>query len=80
MPAPHRRLARAVRRPVLAVQAFLAVEAAGGLLLLGATAVALAWANVPGIGGYDRYGEPNAPFRLAAQQRVRQAQTPGRDL
>jgi 4-hydroxyphenylpyruvate dioxygenase len=31
------------------------------------------------IGGYDRYGEANAPFRLAAQARVRQAQALGAD-
>jgi NhaA family Na+:H+ antiporter len=50
---------------VLAVQAFLAVEAAGGLLLLGATAVALAWANVPGIGGYDRFVHLRVPGATA---------------
>jgi NhaA family Na+:H+ antiporter len=45
-----RRLARLVGRPVAR---FLAIEAAGGLLLLIATAVALIWANSPWSAGYE---------------------------
>jgi len=45
-----RRLARYVARPVAR---FLDVEAAGGLLLLAATVVALVWANSPWSATYD---------------------------
>jgi NhaA family Na+:H+ antiporter len=45
-----RRLVHAVRRPI---QAFLAIEAAGGILLLVATVVALVWANSPWRAGYE---------------------------
>lgn len=45
-----RLLARAVAQPVAR---FLRIEAAGGLLLLAATAVALLWANSPWQAGYD---------------------------
>jgi NhaA family Na+:H+ antiporter len=46
-----RPLARYVTRPVVR---FLQVEAAGGLLLLGATLVALVWANSPWSTGYEQ--------------------------
>jgi len=45
------RLARAVARPV---QSFLAVEAAGGILLVVATVVALVWANSPWREAYEQ--------------------------
>lgn len=45
------RLSTAALRPL---QAFLATEAASGTLLLGAAVVALAWANSPWRGAYDR--------------------------
>jgi len=44
-------LARRVGRPI---NKFLAVEAAGGVLLLLATATALIWANSPWADSYDR--------------------------
>jgi len=44
------RLARYLAQPVVR---FLQVEAAGGLLLLAATAVALVWASSPWPAGYD---------------------------
>ncbi len=46
----ERFLARNLARPVLR---FLHVEASGGILLLGATVVALAWANSPWSAGYE---------------------------
>ena len=46
-----RRLARAVGRPI---QSFLAVEAAGGILLVAATVVALVWANSPWREAYEQ--------------------------
>jgi NhaA family Na+:H+ antiporter len=45
------RLARFVARPV---QSFLAVEAAGGILLVAATVVALVWANSPWREAYEQ--------------------------
>ncbi|MCU1369148.1 MAG: Na+/H+ antiporter NhaA [Ilumatobacteraceae bacterium] len=45
------RLARVVGRPV---QSFLAVEAAGGILLVAATVVALVWANSPWRESYEQ--------------------------
>ncbi|MGZ8596466.1 MAG: Na+/H+ antiporter NhaA [Actinomycetota bacterium] len=47
----ERRVPRVVLQPL---QSFLATEAAGGVLLLIATAVALVWANSPWDGSYDR--------------------------
>jgi NhaA family Na+:H+ antiporter len=47
-----RRLARFLARPVVR---FLQVEAAGGLLLLAATVIALLWANSPWSGSYDAF-------------------------
>lgn len=44
-----RPLARTIGRPVMR---FLGIEAAGGILLMVATVVALAWANSPWSGGY----------------------------
>ena len=46
-----RRLARLVAQPMVR---FLEVEAAGGILLLAATAVALVWANSPWSAGYEQ--------------------------
>lgn len=48
--ASDRALARIVARPL---QRFLHVEAGGGVILLAATVVALAWANSPWRGGYQ---------------------------
>ncbi len=45
--------ARAVRRVVDPLKDYLHAEAAGGLVLLAATVVALAWANSPLAGAYD---------------------------
>ncbi len=61
-----RRLARLFARPV---QRFLDTEAAGGILLLAATVVALAWANSPWRAGYEalfttRIGLSIGTFRL----------------
>jgi NhaA family Na+:H+ antiporter len=47
----ERPLPRAILQPL---QSFLATEAAGGVLLLIATVVALVWANSPWDGSYDR--------------------------
>lgn len=47
----ERRVPRVVLQPL---QSFLATEAAGGVLLLIATAVALVWANSPWQGSYER--------------------------
>lgn len=49
--APLLRLARLARRPL---ERFLQIEAASGILLLAAAAVALAWANSPWSAGYSR--------------------------
>ena len=50
--ASDRPLARLVARPV---REFLRVEAAGSVLLLAATVVALVWANSAWAGGYDAF-------------------------
>ena len=50
----ERRVPGLVIRPL---QAFLQMEAAGGILLLGAAAVALAWSSSPWSGSYDRIWE-----------------------
>jgi Na+:H+ antiporter, NhaA family len=55
-PAPRVRL----RGPSPAVRQFLAAEAGGALLLLAATVVALAWANSPWSGLYERLWEMRA--------------------
>src|SRR5512141_101972 len=47
----ERTLPRAILQPL---QSFLATEAAGGILLLGATLIALGWANSPWSGAYER--------------------------
>lgn len=47
----ERPLPRAILQPL---QSFLATEAAGGILLLGATLIALGWANSPWSGAYER--------------------------
>lgn len=47
---PARRLAQAVTRPV---ERFLHVEAAGGIILLAAAAIALSWANSPWGDSYE---------------------------
>ena len=46
-PGTWRAARHAARRLLAPVERFLAVEASAGLLLLGATIVALAWANSP---------------------------------
>jgi Na+:H+ antiporter, NhaA family len=51
-PEASRRAAHAVRRLLAPVQAFLAIEAASGILLIAATAAALIWANSPWRDGY----------------------------
>lgn len=61
-----RRSARYLARPIVR---FLDVEAAGGLLLLAATALALLWANSPWSGSYESLwhtaiGLEVGPFRL----------------
>lgn len=56
----ERALARAIGRPVMR---FLGIEAAGGILLVVATVVALVWANSPWSGSYHDLW--NAEFRLA---------------
>lgn len=48
---PARRLAEALRRPI---ERFLHVEAAGGIILLVAAAIALLWANSGWHDGYER--------------------------
>ena len=55
------RLARNVARPVAR---FLHVEASGGVLLLGATAVALVWANSPWSASYDSLWNTELSFDL----------------
>jgi NhaA family Na+:H+ antiporter len=50
---PNSSAADAVRRVVDPVKDFLHTEAAGGLFLLAATAVALGWANSPFAAGYE---------------------------
>lgn len=57
----ERRLARLLGRPI---QAFLEVEAAGGLLLVLATVVALTWANGPWRGGYHALFDTDLGFQL----------------
>ncbi|NIM51613.1 MAG: Na+/H+ antiporter NhaA [Gemmatimonadales bacterium] len=48
---PARRVALAMRRPV---ERFLEIEAASGIVLLLAAAVAIAWANSPWAGSYEK--------------------------
>ncbi len=57
----ERRLPRVVLQPL---QSFLHTEAAGGVLLLAATAVALVWANSPWEGSYDRLWETELTIGL----------------
>ncbi len=52
-PRAFPRARRAARRLLAPVERFLAVEASAGLLLLGATLAALAWANSPWRASYD---------------------------
>jgi NhaA family Na+:H+ antiporter len=57
----------AISRPVVltrALREFLATEVAGGVVLLAATAIALAWANSPWRGGYRRLWETELAVRL----------------
>ncbi len=61
-PAPHHRVARAMR-------AFLALEASGGIILASMMVVALVWVNSPWGGWYDRIFSLHAvvglgPFKL----------------
>ena len=55
------RLARTVARPVAR---FLHVEAAGGVLLLGATLIALVWANSPWSASYDTLWHTEVAFEI----------------
>ena len=52
------------RRVVQPLQSFLATEAAGGAVLLVAAVVALAWANSPWSGAYDRLWATELSLRL----------------
>src|SRR5512140_2412774 len=56
-------LARLARRPL---DRFLRIEAASGILLLVAAAVALAWANSPWSGSYVRLWHTPLGFRVGA--------------
>lgn len=56
---PARRVAVAVRRPI---ERFLHIEAASGIILIGAAAVALIWANSPWADSYDALW--HTPFRI----------------
>jgi NhaA family Na+:H+ antiporter len=67
--ASDRRIPRYIARPVAR---FMEVEAAGGLVLLAATVVALVWANSPWSGAYEslwhtRLGIDLGSFRLEEQ-------------
>ena len=55
---------RVPRRVVQPLQSFLATEAASGVLLLVAAVAALAWANSPWSGGYERLWETELTLRL----------------
>jgi Na+:H+ antiporter, NhaA family len=46
---------RALARPARQIARFLHIEAAGGILLVAATVVAVIWANSPWQGGYDSF-------------------------
>jgi NhaA family Na+:H+ antiporter len=46
---------RPIDRVLMPIQRFMRVEAAGGVLLLGATALALIWANSPWAASYDTF-------------------------
>jgi NhaA family Na+:H+ antiporter len=59
----ERRLARVVGRPI---QSFLAVEAAGGILLVAATVVALVWANSPWREAYEQLIHTSVSFSLGS--------------
>lgn len=61
--ASDRRLARFVGQPVVR---FLEIEAAGALLLLLATAVALIWANSPWSGGYESLWGTEVAFEVGS--------------
>ena len=57
----NRRLARSIGRPI---QRFLAIEAAGGLLLIAAAIVALVWANSPWSASYVDLWHTDLTFEL----------------
>ena len=59
--APLQRLARLAARPL---ERFLRIEAASGIVLLVAAAVALGWANSPWAGSYDRLWQTPVGIRL----------------
>ncbi|MFH1418833.1 MAG: Na+/H+ antiporter NhaA, partial [Planctomycetota bacterium] len=42
-------------RPANAIRRFLDLQAAGGILLLAASGVALLFANIPGLAGWHQY-------------------------
>ncbi|MEO2114081.1 MAG: Na+/H+ antiporter NhaA, partial [Acidimicrobiales bacterium] len=54
-----RPLARVIGRPMLR---FLGIEAAGGIVLVVATVVALAWANSPWSAGYQAFWHSEIEF------------------
>ena len=56
---------RMVLRPL---QSFLETEYAGGLLLLGATVIALVWANWPAESSYERFWHTELSFGPAGWQ------------
>src|SRR3954471_6056672 len=58
---PLVRLGRAARRPL---ESFLRIQAASGVLLLLAAAIALAWANSPWRGSYARFWHTSVGFKL----------------
>ena len=61
--ASDRRLPRLIARPV---RHFLATESAGGVVLLGATVVALIWANSPWQGSYESFWQTRIGFEAGS--------------
>src|SRR5688500_14841926 len=57
-------LARRLARPV---QRFMHIEAAGGIVLLAATVIALVWANSPWSGSYDDLWTTELTFDLGGR-------------
>ncbi len=62
---------RAMARLVSPLQRFLAIEAASGLLLMAATAIALVWANSPWRDSYHHLWEAPIGFQVAGWSFVR---------
>jgi NhaA family Na+:H+ antiporter len=57
---------RPIDRIMSPIQRFLRIEAAGGILLLGATLVALVWANSPWAEGYHHFWHTKIEFGFGA--------------